>query len=349
VKPKPVDLGPNTALIGIKSAWTASIGKVDFPLSMAVHGSLVYVAGSEGVVAAVDGRTGADVWRIALGSALSAGVGTDGRFVAVVSRENELITMVEGREVWRQKLGALTLTAPLVAGDRIFVMSTDRSVAAFDAKTGRKLWLQQRTGESLVLDQAGVMLALGDTLVTGLGGRLVGLNPLNGNTRWTVPIASGRGTNEVERLVDLVSGVSRQGDQLCVRAFQASVACVDADKGRLIWSKPTSGFSGVHGDATTLVGTEKDGKILAWRRSDGESVWTSERLRYRILSAPLLIGRSIAIGDDSGTLHFLSREDGAPMNRMSTDGTALAVAPVLVGNTVVVVTKRGGIFGFRPE
>ena len=348
-KPKPKALEPNTALIGIKSAWTAHIGSVDFPLQVSVVGNLVFVAGSQGQVAAIDGRTGVDVWRVAVGTALSAGVGTDGRFVAVVSRENELITLVDGREVWRQKLGALTLTAPLVAGERIFVLSSDRTVSAFDAANGRRLWQQQRTGDALVLGQAGVIVAWGDTLVTGLGGRLVGLNPANGNTRWSAPIATSRGANEVERLVDLVSGVSRQGDQICVRAFQASVGCIEADKGRVVWSKPAAGFTGVHGDGSTLLGTEKDGKIVAWRRSDGENLWTSERLRYRSLSAPLLVGRSVAIGDDSGTLHFLSRDDGSPLNRMPTDGSAVLVAPVLVGNTVVAVTQRGGIFGFRPE
>ena len=61
------------------------------------------------------------------------------------------------------------------------------------------------------------------------------------------------------------------------------------------------------------------------------------------------MGQSIVVGDDAGTLHFLSRQDGAPLNRISTDGTAIAATPVLAGQTLVAVTERGGIFGFRPE
>jgi outer membrane protein assembly factor BamB len=237
----------------------------------------------------------------------------------------------------------------LVAGERVFVLSSDRSVSAFDAATGRKLWQQQRTGEALVLGQSGVILAVGDTLVTGLGGRLVGLNPANGNTRWSAPIATSRGVNEIERLVDLVAGVSRDGQQICVRAFQSAVGCVDTSKGGVTWVKPAFGFAGVHGNANTLVGTEKDGKVVAWRRTDGEVLWTSERLRYRALSAPLMVGQLIVVGDESGMVHFLSREDGAALNRLPTDGSAVVAAPVLVGNTVVVVTQAGGVFGFKPE
>ena len=77
-----------------------------------------------------------------------------------------------GKELWRQKLAAVTLTAPLVAGGRVFALSGDRSVSAFDAASGRKLWQQQRTGEALVLGRSGIIMAIGDTLVAGLGGGL---------------------------------------------------------------------------------------------------------------------------------------------------------------------------------
>jgi len=50
----------------------------------------------------------------------------------------------------------------------------------------------------------------------------------------------------------------------------------------------------------------------------------------------------VVVGDSSGLLHFLSREDGTPMDRMSTDGTGIAATPVAAGNTLVVVT-RGGV------
>ena len=75
-------------------------------------------------------------------------------------------------------------------------------MTAFDGATGRKLWVQSRPGEPLVLQQPGSLQAVGDTLVAGLSGRLVGLNPNNGTVRWEVPLASPRGTNEIERLVD---------------------------------------------------------------------------------------------------------------------------------------------------
>jgi hypothetical protein len=48
-------------------------------------------------------------------------------------------------------------------------------------------------------------------------------------------------------------------------------------------------------------------------------------------------------------VHFLSREDGSLLNRVPTDGSPIAAAPVVAGNTLVVVTRNGGVFGFIPE
>jgi outer membrane protein assembly factor BamB len=349
-KPKPTELGPNPALIQVRLAWTARIGPVEFPLEARVQGGTVTLAASDGTVAALDGATGRDLWRGTAGAAIGAGTGSDGRLAAVVTRSNDLVVLEQGREIWRESLGALAYTAPLVAGARVFVATADRTIIAFDGRSGRRLWNYTRPGEqSLVLRQSGVLLAVGDTLVAGIGGRLVGLNPLTGSVRWDVAVANPRGTNDVERLVDLVGGVSREGDVLCARAFQAAVGCVNAARGSLLWSKPASGAQGVHGDAQSVFGTEGDGRVLAWRRSDGERIWSVERLRFRGLSAPLSIGRSVAVGDAQGYVHFLSRQDGALMGRTATDGSAIVAAPVLVGDTLVVVTRNGGVFGFRPD
>jgi outer membrane assembly lipoprotein YfgL len=322
---------------------------VDFPLDVQVVSNSIVLANSSGTVLSLESGTGRELWRFDVKSGLTAGVGSDGHLVSVVTSSNELIGLSEGREIWRQRMPAQVHTPPLVAGARVFVLSADRAVTAFDGQTGRRLWSQQRPGEALVLRQPGVLMAVRDTLVVGQGGRLVGLNPANGNVRWEAPLASSRGTNDVERLVDLVGRVSRVGDSVCARAFQSSVGCVQTDRGTLTWSKPSNGYTGVHGDASTVFGTDFDGRVVAWRRSDGERLWSSDRLQYRRLTAPLLLGRSLAIGDEAGLIHLVSREDGSLLNRLNTDGSPIVVAPVVAEGTLIVVTRKGGVFAFRPE
>jgi len=349
-KPKPAELGPNVPVLGVRQAWTARIGAVEgVALDVHVNGNVVTLASANGEVAAIDARTGGDVWRTQLNMQLASGVGSDGRWSAVVSRNAQVVVLDGAREIWRKSLPAQAYTAPLVAGHRVFVLAADRSITAFDAATGYQLWRQQRPGEPLILRQAGVLMAVGDTLVAGLSGRLVGFNPDNGVVRWEAPLASPRGTNDVERLVEIVGRTSRVGDSVCARAFQATVGCIDAGRGTVLWTQPASGSEGIDGDGSMLFGTESNGTVAAWRRADGVRAWTSERLQFRKLTAPLLLGRSVVIGDDSGLVHLLSRADAAPLNRLATDGSGIAASPVAAGDTLVVVTRKGGVYGFRPD
>lgn len=348
-RPKPAELPPNVALVGVRQAWTARVPAVGFPLQVHVQGQQLTLAGSDGTIVTLDGGSGRELGRASAGAPLAAGVGSDGRVSAVVTRDNRVVAMEGGRELWRQKLATQSYTAPLVAGGRVFVLGADRSLRAFDGGNGALLWQLDRPAEPLVLRQAGVLQAVGNTLVAGLAGRMVGVNPDNGSVLWEAPLASARGTNDVERLIDLVGGVSRQDSVLCARSFQTAVGCVDTASGNVLWTKPANGATGVAGDGERLFGAESDGRVLAWRADTGDRAWVNQQLQWRHLTGPLVLGRSVIVGDDTGLVHMLSRQDGSPLNRLNTDNTGVAATPVVVGNTLVVVTRGGGVYGFVPE
>lgn len=351
-KPEPMKLEPVVAQIAGRQVWYSYVGAVQFPLAVAVRDGAFIVAGSDGLVLAVDALTGVDRWRGQAGGKLSAGVGSDGKVAAVVTVDNELVVLEQGVKKWSTRLASRTTTAPLVAGERVFVLGVDRVVHAFDAADGRRLWAHQRPGEALTLAQPGVLAAFKNTLVAGVGSQMVGLDPSTGSVRWDVPITSPRGTNEVERLNDLVGPVLRVGDSLCARAFQTAVGCVNvtgADRANLRWSRVVGGQKAVGGDADFLFGADGSDRLSAWKAAAGELAWTNERLLYRNLSAPLSAGKTVMFGDFEGQVHFLDRETGKTLLRLATDGSPVVTQPVLSGTTMLVVTRNGGLFAYRPE
>ena len=268
--PKIAELPAQPGIQATAWAWHVPMSESSGVLRLQVVDQTVYAASDNGDLLAMEASTGRVIWRVRLPDGLSAGVGGDANRVAVVTLNNELLSIQSGEVRWRVRLPARVLTPPLVAGGRVFVALSDRSTMAFDGSTGARLWTQPRSGDPLVLRQAGVLLAVGDTLVSGGLGRLQGLNPANGRVVWDAPLATPRGTNEVERLVDTVGPVSREGNSVCARAFNASVGCIDASSGRVVWTRPSQGAVGLGGDAQHVVGADSDGRLVAWRRDNGE-------------------------------------------------------------------------------
>ena len=346
-KPKPTPLETYQPKIAGRQAWSANLGKLGFAMVPAARDGVFVVANGDGAVQALDVETGAQRWSAQTGEALAAGVGSDGRFTSVVTRSNQLVTFDNGKEIWRKRVPASVVTPPLVAGERVFVVGVDRAVHAFDALDGRRLWTLARPGDALTLAQASVLAPYQNTLLVGQGARLAGVDPLRGTVQWEVPMATPRGSNEVERLADLVGPMTRHGDRMCVRAFQSAVGCADVARGSVLWSRNAGGIQAVGSDGDTVFGADASDRITAWRADTGDVVWTNEKLLYRGLSGAQTLGKAVVFGDSEGFVHFLSASTGEQQLRLPTDGKAVVGAPVVFGGTLLVSTQSGGLFAFR--
>jgi outer membrane assembly lipoprotein YfgL len=348
-KPKPTPLENFTPTLSAQAAWQARTGNVNFPLVPTVRNGVFFTADSSGDVFALQVDSGNVVWRASVGGAIAAGVGSDGRYASVVTRGNEVVVLDGGRELWRKRVASAVVTPPLVAGERVFVMGVDRAVHAFDVLDGRRLWTLQRPGDALTLAQASVVAPFRNTLLVGQGQRLTAVDPLRGSISWEVALASPRGSNEVERLADLIGPAVRVGDRVCARAFQAAVGCADAARGALLWSRNVGGIHAVASDAEHVVGADASDRITAWRAANGDIAWTNEKLLHRGLSGAVSAGASVVFGDGQGYVHFFDSKTGEQQLRLPTDGKAVVGTPVVADGTLIVTTAGGAVHAFRPR
>lgn len=348
-KPTPTALSEFKSQINVTPVWSAQVGAIGNTLNLNAASDRLGIVSQNGLVSVVNADTGTVAWQLALNTPVTAGVGSDGQRYAVITQANDLVVLSEGREIWRNKLPAIAFTAPLVAGGRVFVLTTDRTVVAFDGASGQKLWSQQRSGEPLVLKQAGILTTYQDNLLVGLSGRLVAMNPANGASKWEAVVGSSRGTNEVERLVDLVAGVSRVNNVICARAYQTAVTCVDASKGSNVWTRASQGHVGVTGNEGFVFGAESDGKFVSWNRSTGQIAWQTETLRFRGLTAPAWAEGQLVVGDELGWLHWLDVKTGQTLARTQIDSSGVALAPIRLGKNWISVSKSGLVQAYRAE
>jgi outer membrane protein assembly factor BamB len=116
----------------------------------------------------------------------------------------------------------------------------------------------------------------------------------------------------------------------------------------LAWTKPANGGEGVGGDERLVVGTEGRRPRRRLARDNGERAWTTDKLLHRGVGTPLLVGRSVAVGDDRPAARAVARGRQAahpPVHRRLRDRFAARGRR----HTLVVVTRNGGVFGFVPQ
>ncbi|EJM99793.1 outer membrane protein assembly factor BamB [Herbaspirillum sp. YR522] len=336
----------------VKTAWNVSVGKAgNFNFTPAYAAGSVFAAGADGSLVRINAQTGQTVWRVRNEIPLTAGVGTDGSTVVVVG-EKGMIQAYDGagKPTWKAQASSEVLSAPAVGEGLVVVRSIDNRVTAYDADNGTRRWMVQRNVPSLTLRNApGIVIGSQTAFVALPGGRLSALALNNGGPRWEVPVGDPRGTTELERISD-VSGVPALGlRDICAVAYQGRIGCFDLLNGNVRWIKDFSSDVGVTLDDSNVYAADVGGVVTEFARDTGAVVWRNERLKNRQLSSPIATSRAVAVGDFEGYIHFLSREDGTFVARVSSDGSPIQAPPVNAGETVVFQTRSGSVVAIATE
>ncbi|MFZ1180855.1 MAG: outer membrane protein assembly factor BamB [Herbaspirillum sp.] len=334
-----------------QTVWTASVGKAgSFQFSPVYANDSVFAASTDGSVMRVNAATGQTVWRINAGD-LTAGVGSDGNIVAVVGDKGVVQAFdTNGRFLWKAVAPTEVLSAPAVGYGLVIVRSIDNRITAFDIDSGARRWSIQRPLPTLTLRTAPGVVLDAQTAYVGLpGGRLSALALNNGGLRWEVAVGDQRGTTELERIAD-VSGVPALGTrEVCAVAYQGRIGCFDIGNGNLRWGKEFSSDSGVTLDERLVFSSDVKGAVTGFARDTGTSMWRNTQLAYRRPSAPIAVGKAVAVGDYQGYIHFLSRDDGSLIARTSTDGSPIQATPIAAGQNVVFQTQAGTLIALAAE
>lgn len=350
--PKPAELVPLPGGGTVRQLWSAQAGNAErFVFEPALAAGSVYAAGRNGTVIRLDAASGREIWRASADMPLSAGVGSDGRTVAVASEEGVVAALdaETGKLRWKARVSSEVLAAPAVGGGLVVVRSLDNRVFAFDVDDGKRRWVYQRPAASLVVRvPSGVVLDADSAYAGFRGGKLAAIALSNGGQRWEATVALPKGTTELERVTDVVGEPTLAGREVCAAAYQGKVACFEAASGRPLWSRDVSSLTGVSIDPRYAFVADESGALQALDRSSGRSVWKQDKLAHRSLTLPVPVGDVVAVADFEGYVHFLARETGAFTARYATRGGAVRAAPLRLPFGVLVQTQNGGLHALAP-
>lgn len=338
------------ALPKLESLWQVKLGESKTAVFTPVYeNGALYAAAENGRLVKLEPATGREIWRVDTDHKLSGGVGVGDGMILLGTYKGEVLAFDEsGNSLWQARVTSEILSPPQVESGIVVVRTGDGRLFGLNATDGKRVWIYQGATPPLtVRSSAGVLISRGAIFAGFPGGKLVAMNLLNGNVGWEVTVAEPHGVTELERMTDISSLPVMDQNEVCAVAYHGKVACFEITTGNQIWAKDTSSNAGLVMDGSYVYISEERGAVIAYDKSSGVLAWKRDKLGSRKLSAPMIArGMRLVIGDDSGHVLLLNRQDGSLVARSPTDDSAIQARPEYLPDGFVVQTRKGGLHAF---
>jgi len=351
----PAELAEFTAEFEPEIIWQTDTGDGSedaySDLATWIQGDMAVAIDGEGEVSSYNALTGHQLWRVDLDVAVASGVGGGNGLILVGTREGKIIALDQknGAVLWEKKLSSEVLAPPKAAMDVVVARTADGKMTGLATSDGHILWAYQRTVPLLSLRGASEPVLYEDKVVAGYAnGKLVALSLLDGNVIWEESVAVPRGRTELDRLVDIDSAPVIKDGIVYVVAYHGRLAAISLDSGRMLWARDMSSRSGLDVDSGDAVYVSDDlGYVWALQDGSGDALWRQTRLLRRKITAPVIVGNYVIVGDLEGYVHWMSREDGRFVTRHRISDEAILSKPVVKDEIVYVTAIDGTLTAFR--
>lgn len=358
----------------VEQPWARRIGTGTaghfLQLGPAYDRGQVFAAGRRGLVSAHEAATGDRIWRNDLQVPLSSGPHVAGDLV-LVGGTAEIIALQrsDGTLRWRAPVSSESLGEPVRADDIVVARTIDGALYGLAAADGRRLWRVQQSVPLLSLrGQSAPLIAANAAIVGFANGRVAAYGLRDGALLWETTVVVPRGRTELERLADIDGHLALGEGVVFVAGYQGRVGAIALSNGRPLWSRDISSYQGLVTAGREVFVSDDEGNVWALAQHNGGTMWRQDGLRGRQLSAPVVQGDAVVVGDYNGWLHWLSREDGRflararvqdphelfpisqvyddPLRDVSEEHHVIA-APVVGDDLVFAYDKRGALGAFR--
>ncbi len=350
----PAELVEFEPTLKVGKVWSTGVGsgldKAGRQLRPAYSSGILYAADYKGLLMAIDADSGRKLWEIKTKLSFTGGPGVSDELLLMGTQDGEVLAFdaTSGTQLWSATLTSEVLAAPAVADDIVVVRSIDGRVFGLDADTGRRIWVYDHSVPLLSLrGNSPLLLHAGVVFIGYDGGQVVALRQDDGTLIWEQTLVTTEGRTELERLSDIDGQLMYVASDLLVASYKNRLASLAADSGRLLWFKDISSATGVAVNRVNLALSDKDGNLWLVDRRNGAEFWKNDQLLRRGLTRPVIYGSFVVVGDAEGYLHWLNISDGRFAARAKVGGKGFSGPPLVVGNTLYVMTKKGELVAFR--
>ena len=352
----PVKLERIDTKVKLKKQWSAKIGDGQgdgfYKITPTLVDGVLYVASSDGEVAAISAADGDRLWRVELERPLSGGVGYHDRSLYLGGADGSVLQLSanDGVVEWEAAVSGEVLAAPAVSDDWVIVQTYDGKLLGFQPGADEPAWTFTSDVPVLTLRGTSTPILVGDNAIAGFGdGKVVAVDVNSGNVSWESRIGVPQGSSEIDRIVDIDGAMTQQGIELFVASYQGRVAALDSRTGRKLWQQNVSSVTGTHVGFGNVYVADVDGTLSAFLRTGQGVRWQNIELGYRQLSRPTPVSSYVATVDFDGYLHLLSQVDGQIVGRTKIGGDAARADMIADSGRLIIFADNGQLLAYELE
>ena len=352
----PVELERIDTKVKLKKQWSTKIGDGQgdgfYKITPTLVDGVLYVASSDGEVAAISAVDGDRLWRVELERPLSGGVGYHDRRLYLGGADGSVLQLSadDGVVEWEAPVSGEVLAAPAVSDDWVIVQTYDGKLLGFQPGADEPAWTFTSDVPVLTLRGTSTPILVGDNAIAGFGdGKVIAVDVNSGNVSWESRIGVPQGSSEIDRIVDIDGAMTQQGIELFVASYQGRVAALDSRTGRKLWQQNVSSVTGTHVGFGNVYVADVDGTLSAFLRTGQGVRWQNIELGYRQLSRPTPISSYVATVDFDGYLHLLSQVDGQIVGRTKIGGDAARADMIADSGRLIIFADNGQLLAYELE
>jgi outer membrane protein assembly factor BamB len=296
------------------------------------------------------GREGSD----ALPGGLSS---SEGRIYAATGFGDVIaLDGTTGAEVWRMNAGTPIHASPLAGGGRVFVTTNDSELFAVDSATGEVQWTQSAIAEPARMLSSPSPALVGETIVAPFAsGEVIAMLSANGRRLWSEALTRAGTTTSLSTINDIAGRPAVSGGIVFAGSQSGTFAAVEMRTGVRVWDKPiaTVQTPWVAGDFVYVVSTTAE--LVAMDTKTGGIKWTrqlpayeNERRKKNIVSwtGPVMMGGRLILASSDGRIEVVRPEDGTTILTRKVR-SEIYVSPAMAGGTLYYYTNDGDILALR--
>ena len=349
--------------------WTASIAGSSQRRRLAAapvvgDGKLV-VVDTDGVVHALDAKTGARMWTYKMqlegrleNSAFGGGASIANGRVYATNGVGEVIALdaATGSEIWKVQPSGPLRGSPTIAFGQVYVMTQDNQIFSLDANDGQQVWAEGGSATQAGVFGVAAPAAGQGTVIAGYSsGELTAYRYENGRVLWADALARTSISTEVGSLTDIDADPIIDSGRVYALGQGGRMAAYELVTGQRIWELNLAGISTPAIAGEWIFTLTDDARLLAIARSTGRVRWITQLQRYRdeddkkgpiFWTGPVLAGNQLWAASSRGLLYRMSIGEGSAQQYADLDNP-VSLPPIVADNMLYILDDGGKIHAYR--